>query len=264
MLKAASGGYFLIPTGPSVGTTVQSSASANTYGSWVEMSASAPADLFIVGVRLANFGGVTSYITLDIGTGAGGAESSVGEIPFGGMDPGTDSGLQGFTVMFPFPMPVASGTRIAARVADNVASAINASVTLICINQADVVDIGIAEAVDVTKWNGTAVATPDTAGYPKVTIKDGTGQGELDLDSGGVKLSTAGAAAAADALWDEVIEGAITGRQSARLWNAAAGGKLSGAGTTSVAIRDLGDTKDRVTATVDSNGNRTAVSRDLT
>lgn len=38
--------------------------------------------------------------------------------------------------------------------------------------------------VDVTTWNGTAVATPDTAGYPKVTIKDGTGTGELNLASG--------------------------------------------------------------------------------
>ena len=37
---------------------------------------------------------------------------------------------------------------------------------------------------DVTKWNGTAVATPDTAGHPKVTIKDGTGTGELDLAAG--------------------------------------------------------------------------------
>lgn len=260
MLKTAGGGYFLIPTGPSGGTTVQSSASANTYGSWVEMSASAPADLFIVGVRLRPTGATVTYVTLDIGTGAGGAESSIGEVPFGGFDGGADSGLQGYTVMFPFSVPVASGTRIAARVADDVASAINASVTLICINQADVVDMEKVPKVDVTKWNGTAVATPDTAGYPKVTIKSGTGTGEISLSSGGVLISAAGA----DALWDEVIEGAITGRQSARLWNAAAGGKLSGAGTTSVAIRDLGDTKDRVTATVDSNGNRTAVSRDLT
>ena len=29
---------------------------------------------------------------------------------------------------------------------------------------------------NVTHWSGTAVATPDTAGYPKVTIKDGTGR----------------------------------------------------------------------------------------
>jgi len=38
--------------------------------------------------------------------------------------------------------------------------------------------------VDVTAWNGTAVATPDTAGYPKVTLKSGTGTGEVNLSSG--------------------------------------------------------------------------------
>ena len=39
---------------------------------------------------------------------------------------------------------------------------------------------------DVTQWNGTAVATPDTAGFPKVTIKSGTGTGEISLTSGRV------------------------------------------------------------------------------
>ena len=38
--------------------------------------------------------------------------------------------------------------------------------------------------VNVTRWSGTAVATPDTAGYPKVTIKSGTGTGEISLSSG--------------------------------------------------------------------------------
>lgn len=37
---------------------------------------------------------------------------------------------------------------------------------------------GVGDA-NPTKWNGTAVATPDTAGYPKVTIKSGTGIGEI-------------------------------------------------------------------------------------
>jgi hypothetical protein len=39
----------------------------------------------------------------------------------------------------------------------------------------------------VTQWLGTAVATPDTAGYPKITIKTGTGTGELSITSGAVK-----------------------------------------------------------------------------
>lgn len=43
---------------------------------------------------------------------------------------------------------------------------------------------------DVTQWNGTNVATPDTAGYPKVTLKSGTGTGEVSLSSGRVALQS--------------------------------------------------------------------------
>lgn len=70
--------------------------------------------------------------------------------------------------------------------------------------------------------------------------------------------------AIADAVWDEQVDGTVTARQSIRLANSANGGKSSGAGTTSFALRDLADTKDRVNATVTLAGNRTAVSRDLT
>lgn len=42
--------------------------------------------------------------------------------------------------------------------------------------------------VDVQEWLGTAAATPDTAGYPIITIKDGAGQGEMDLASGKVLI----------------------------------------------------------------------------
>lgn len=44
--------------------------------------------------------------------------------------------------------------------------------------------------VDVTQWTGTNVASPDTAGYPKVTIKSGTGTGEISLSSGRVLLQS--------------------------------------------------------------------------
>lgn len=37
---------------------------------------------------------------------------------------------------------------------------------------------------DTVYWNASAVATPDTAGYPKVTVKSGTGTGEISLTSG--------------------------------------------------------------------------------
>lgn len=44
--------------------------------------------------------------------------------------------------------------------------------------------VEIAAPANTTYWSGTANASPDTAGYPKVTIKDGTGTGELDTASG--------------------------------------------------------------------------------
>jgi hypothetical protein len=64
-----------------------------------------------------------------------------------------------------------------------------------------------------------------------------------------------------NALLAGVIEGAVTLKQSLQLSNAAAAGKLSGAGTTAIALRNLADTLDRIAATVDASGNRSAVVR---
>lgn len=72
------------------------------------------------------------------------------------------------------------------------------------------------------------------------------------------------ASAIADAVLDEAVEGSVTLRESVRLANAALGGKASGLDTTNPKFRDLADTKDRIDATVDANGNRSAVTRDLT
>lgn len=80
---------------------------------------------------------------------------------------------------------------------------------------------------NVTQWNGTAVATPATAGYPAVTLKVGTGTGEVNLSSGKAPATiaagdlatdslTADALAAdaiaeiADQVWDEVASGHVT------------------------------------------------------
>jgi len=70
----------------------------------------------------------------------------------------------------------------------------------------------------------------------------------------------------AAALWDlsDGIETSITPRQAMRLILAAAAGKLSGAATTTITIRNVGDSKDRLTATVDADGNRSAVTVDGT
>lgn len=61
-----------------------------------------------------------------------------------------------------------------------------------------------------------------------------------------------------------VIEGSTTLQQSMRLQNSAMLGIVSGAATTTNVFRDIGNTKDRITATVDADGNRSAVVLDAT
>ena len=84
--------------------------------------------------------------------------------------------------------------------------------------------------------------------------------GYLDALNTGVPLS----AAAVDAVHDDVVEGTLTHRQILRILLAALAGKSSGGGSSTITYRDLADTKNRISATVDANRNRTAVTRDGT
>jgi len=66
-----------------------------------------------------------------------------------------------------------------------------------------------------------------------------------------------------DSIFSRVIENGETFEEAIRLIRAEAAGKLAVAGNT-VTIRDAADSKDRITATVDSNGQRTAIITDAT
>ena len=68
----------------------------------------------------------------------------------------------------------------------------------------------------------------------------------------------------ASTLLGTAVDGTTTVAQSVRLANSALGGKASGLATTTATYRDLADTKDRIVATVDSSGNRSAVTLTLT
>lgn len=79
-------------------------------------------------------------------------------------------------------------------------------------------------------------------------------------DKTGYRLSATGV----DDVLDEVVDGTTTARESFRLANATLGGKASGLAGVTAVYRDLADTKNRISATVDADGNRSAVTRDLT
>lgn len=68
----------------------------------------------------------------------------------------------------------------------------------------------------------------------------------------------------AAAVLNSPVEGDYTLEEAVKLILAAVAGKLSGAAGTTITIRSADDTKNRIVATVDSNGNRTAVTYDLT
>ncbi len=86
------------------------------------------------------------------------------------------------------------------------------------------------------------------------------------------RLATAGytappsAAANATELLDQAagVETNRTIRQAMRLMLAALAAKINGAGTATVNIRDTNDTVNRIVATVDEDGNRTAITYNMT
>ena len=102
-------------------------------------------------------------------------------------------------------------------------------------------------------------AAPDRVVVNDVATPDATSQYCVFPE---VALSTLAEVGAS--LGARVVDGSTTHDQSLRLMNAVLGGKASGLAGTSAVYRDLADTKNRVSATVDASGNRTAVTRDMT
>jgi hypothetical protein len=77
-------------------------------------------------------------------------------------------------------------------------------------------------------------------------------------------LAASAATEIATATLGATVEGSETLVQAVRLVRAALVGRLSGAATTTVAIRDAANTKNRITATVTADGDRTDVTTDAT
>lgn len=119
---------------------------------------------------------------------------------------------------------------------------------------------------------GAVVAASVTGAVGSVTGAVGSVTGAVgSVGAGGITASSIATDAidadalkadAVDEILDEVVEGTTTLRQAIKLLLSFVSAKVSGAGTTTVTFRDIGDTKDRITMTVDADGNRSAVTRD--
>ncbi len=160
--------------------------------------------------------------------------------------------------------PSGSGASPSA-IADEVQTRTIAAVTLVNGLAANVITAA-ATAADFTTEiqaglaTAAALATVDTV-VDAILADTGTdGVVVATASKTGYQLSATGV----DDILDEAVDGAVTLRQSVRLANSALGGKASGLETTEATFRDLADTKDRIVATVDADGNRTAITRDLT
>jgi hypothetical protein len=106
------------------------------------------------------------------------------------------------------------------------------------------------------KWTGLSPALSPSDNDNGVTV-------ELNGDIGGVAWTSyfIPVKIVRRTLADGDIDG-YTLEEAMKICLAALAGKVSGAGTTTVTIRSADDTADRIVATVDTNGNRSAVTLD--
>ena len=130
------------------------------------------------------------------------------------------------------------------------------------------VDNQNAASFGVSRLDAAVSTRLATSGYTAPLDAAGTrtavGLASANLDTQFAAIPSANSNA--DALLDRSagVETGLTPRQAFRLMAAAVAGKLSGAATTTITIRNaVADSKARITATVDADGNRSAITYDV-
>lgn len=124
-------------------------------------------------------------------------------------------------------------------------------------------------AADVTIASVTGAVGSVTAG---VTVAAGGIQSSSfaagAIDAAAIATDAIGSAelatTAVDEIWNSAIgDSTVTARQAMKAFMAALAGKASGAATTTMTFRNVADDTDVIVATVDANGNRTAITLTL-
>jgi len=144
------------------------------------------------------------------------------------------------------------------------------SVYRVVLNSAKTVDGQIISGIPVGEFS-IEVQTADVRKFGGVAGTFFAGIPDAKVASIAANAITAASIAAdaendlAVALLDltDGIETSLTLRQAIRLIVASSAGKLSGAATSTVTIRNLADSLNRIVATVDADGNRSAITTNL-
>ena len=118
---------------------------------------------------------------------------------------------------------------------------------------------GLATPTNITSASGVTLAPTQTGvTIPTVTtITNGVTLADDAITS--AKLAASAGTELADAVLDEVVVGTYTLRQLIKVLAAGVAGKVTGGGTTTITFRGVDDTSNVIVATVDENGNRSAV-----
>ena len=111
-------------------------------------------------------------------------------------------------------------------------------------------------------WSVATRALTDKAAFSLASDQSSVTIGTLNTngDKTGYALSTPGI----DAILDDIVESTYTFRHILRLMASALCGESSGGGTTSISFKGLDGTTNRINATVDANGKRSAITLDGT
>lgn len=168
----------------------------------------------------------------------------------------TNPVVNGGTITFPTTATLASTTNITAGTITTVTNLTNAATNG---------DLTTTMKASVNVEADTALADYDAPTHAELTSELATADDATLAAIAALSIPTA--VQNADALLDRsnAVETGVTPRGALRIMGSVLGGKLSGAGTNTETFRNtVADSKDRVTATVDTSGNRTAITIDQT
>lgn len=143
-LKVTAPGPALNPS-LALGVTVTKNNTAHLYGAYSEIITATAADQYALGfvVDSANTGAALTYHQFRFATGATGSEVPFGEERVGGSSSYTGAaqtfGLSQTRIMFPYPVLIPAGTRIAAQYASGQSGSSGVLLSMIVINKANLV-----------------------------------------------------------------------------------------------------------------------------